>query len=573
MTTPTTAAATAPAWAPLDRQVLRRLVRVVRLFVRSDGGGRAALMGGVLVLLLLTINGLNVVNSYVGRDFMTAIEQRDARAFAAQALLYAAVFTASTIAAVVCRFTEERLGLFWREWFTRRLAALYLERRFYFQLKVGGGLPNPDQRIADDVRAFTTTTLSLALIFLNGSLTVIAFSGVLWSISRALFATAVVYAGLGSALAYRIGRPLVRLNYDQSDREADFRAELVRVREHAESIALLGNEPQLRARLFAQIDAFAANLRRIIAVNRKLGFFTTGYNYMIQLIPALVVAPLFIRGEAQFGVIPQSAMAFAQLIGAFSLIVTQFPQLTSYAAVLARLNALADAHEQAAETAASGIALDDDDRAVAFERVTLLAPTEDRPLLRELTADLSAADHVLITVPDHLVLVAIGGALAGLWQRGSGRIRRPRDIQFLPEGAHLPRTSLRALLGGGPAASDIEAMRVALRRAGLPDALERAGGPDAECDWNAVMAEDEQRLINVARVFLRRPTCVVLATPTTAFGAVRAGAVLAALREEGIGYIILEHEAVPGERFDHTIAVAADGSWMTAIAAAACATR
>src|SRR5262249_53925160 len=170
---------------------------------------------------------------------------------------------------------------------------------------------------ADDVRSFTTTTLSLALIFLNGTLTVLAFSGVLWSISRPLFATAVIYAAFGSALAYVVGRPLVRLNYDQSDREADFRAQLVRVRENPESIGLQGSEPHLRARLFDQIGALTANLKRIIAVNRNLGFFTTGYNYMIQLIPALVVAPLFIRGSAEFGVIPQSSMAFAQLIGAF----------------------------------------------------------------------------------------------------------------------------------------------------------------------------------------------------------------------------------------------------------------
>ena len=262
-------------------------------------------------------------------------------------------------------------------------------------------------------------------------------------------------------------------------------------------------------------------------------------------------------------------MAFAQLIGAFSLIVNQFPQLTSFAAVLARLNALAEAHEQAADTAASGIELADDDRAVAFERVTLLAPTEDRVLLRELTVDLPAVDHVLITVPDHLTLIALGGALAGLWQRGTGRIRRPRDIQFLPERPYLPRTTLRALLDGGPAGSDTEAMRAALRRAGVPDALERAGGPDAECDWNAVLAQDEQRLINVARLLLRRPRCVVLATPETAVGTARAADVLAALREHDIGYIVLAHGGLAGERFDHTLAVAGDGSWTTATAGAA----
>ena len=75
-------------------------------------------------------------------------------------------------------------------------------------------------------------------------------------------------------------------------------------------------------------------------MNRNLGFFTTGYNYLIQIIPALIVAPLFIRGEVEFGVITQSAMAFAQLLGAFSLIVNQFQSISSFAAVIARLGAL-----------------------------------------------------------------------------------------------------------------------------------------------------------------------------------------------------------------------------------------
>ena len=126
-------------------------------------------------------------------------------------------------------------------------------------------------------------------MFLNGTFTILAFSGVLWSISPLLFVVAVGYAGLGSAFTLGFGRPLIRLNYDQSDREASFRAELVHVRENAESIALLRREGRLGARLARRLDALLANARRIIAVNRNLSFFTTGYNYGIQLIPALII--------------------------------------------------------------------------------------------------------------------------------------------------------------------------------------------------------------------------------------------------------------------------------------------
>jgi putative ATP-binding cassette transporter len=152
----------------------------------------------------------------------------------------------------------------------------------------------------------------------NGAVTVIAFSGVLWSISPLLFGVAIAYAVCGTLVAIALGRRLVGLDDRQMDKEAAFRAGLIHVRENAESIALARREGRLRARLLGRVEDLADNFRRIITVNRNLGFFTTGYNYLVQIIPALVVAPLFIRGEVEFGVITQSGMAFAQLVGAFS---------------------------------------------------------------------------------------------------------------------------------------------------------------------------------------------------------------------------------------------------------------
>src|SRR6185436_13948234 len=215
--------------------------------------------------------------------------------------------------------------------------------RTYVYLDRSGGLSNPDQRIAEDVKTFVTMTLSLLLMLANGTLTVLAFAGVLWSISRTLFLVGIVYAAAGSFLTIFLGRPLIRLNYRQSDREADFRTDLIHVRENADAVALSHRESQLELRLSVRLGALVSNFRRIIAVNRNLGFFTTGYNWMIQIIPALIVAPLFIAGQAEFGVITQSAMAFAHLLGAFSLVVTQFQVISSYAAVLARLSTLVEA--------------------------------------------------------------------------------------------------------------------------------------------------------------------------------------------------------------------------------------
>jgi vitamin B12/bleomycin/antimicrobial peptide transport system ATP-binding/permease protein len=250
------------------------------------------------VSLLCGASGLNVLNSYVGRNFMTAIADRDKAEFMRQAIFYVGVFAASTLVAVVARFAEERLSLLWRESLTRRAIKLYLADRTYYRLDVSGELANPDQRIAEDVRAFTVTTLSFVLMALNSSFTILAFSGVLWFISPLLFILAVAYAACGSLVTIVLGRPLVKLNHDQLDKEASFRSALIHVSQNAESIMLAQREGRQNARLLDRLGELVANLRQMTAINRNVGFFITGYNWLIQIIPALVVAPSFMRGKS-----------------------------------------------------------------------------------------------------------------------------------------------------------------------------------------------------------------------------------------------------------------------------------
>jgi putative ATP-binding cassette transporter len=333
--------------AAVSRETLYRLGRVVRMFIRSKAGTRARLLLAGLLVLMLAINGMNVLNSYVGRDFFSAIEARDKAEFIRQAWLYVAVFAVSTVVAVFFRFCEERLALLWREWQTQRVVRGYLDEHIYLHLKETGSITNADQRMTEDIRALTSTSLSFLLMILNGTFTAISFSGVLWSISPVLFAVAVLYAGAGSCLTIWLGRPLMQLNYQQADREADFRSELIYVHQNAEGLAFTRDESRMKERLAARIDQLIGNFRKIIAVNRNLNFFTGGYNYMIQLIPALFVAPMFIAGGVEFGVIGQSTMAFATLVGAFSLVVTQFQSISSYASVVSRLSELVDASESA----------------------------------------------------------------------------------------------------------------------------------------------------------------------------------------------------------------------------------
>jgi putative ATP-binding cassette transporter len=338
--------------ASFSREVFRRILRSLGFFLNSPVGGKAKWLLAALFVLMFGINGMNVVNSFVGRHFMSAIESRDSGGFMRFAWLYVAVFAGSTLVGVMFRFTEERLGLLWRDFMTHRVVSLYMDRGIYLHISREGAISNPDQRITEDIRQLTTTTLSFVLMVTNGTMTVLSFSGVLWSISPKLFMAAVLYAFAGSALTIRLGRPLIRLNYRQADCEANFRSELIWTHENAGQIAAEGGAVETRDRLLARIDDLVGNFRRVISINRNLNFFTTGYNYLIQLIPVLMVAPLFIRREVEFGVIGQATMAFATLLGAFSLVVTQFQAISAYASVLLRLGEFVEAAEKGDATPA-----------------------------------------------------------------------------------------------------------------------------------------------------------------------------------------------------------------------------
>jgi putative ATP-binding cassette transporter len=496
---------------------------------------------------------------------MTAIADRNQAEFIWQAILYIGVFAASTIVVVVSRFIEENLSLLWREFITRRAIAFYLAQGTYYRLYTSGEFANPDQRIADDVRAFTVTTLSFVLMLLNSSFTVVAFSGVLWSISPLLFIVAVLYAAGGSYLTIILGRPLIRLNYDQLDKEANFRSTLIQVRENAEALKLAHGEDRFAVRLLRRFEELVVNFRQIIVINRNLGFFTTGYNWLIQIIPALIVAPSFIAGEVEFGVITQSAMAFSMLLGAFSLIITQFQSISSFTAVVARLHSLMEAVEQAQATTGSALQISEEDGRVAYERLTLLSPQDGRPLLKDLSLSIPYGTRALIAGSNEAAKVALFRATAGLWTTGTGRIICPGAdrMLWLAERPYLPPGTLREILVGTvpePTITDDRLLGM-LRGLNLESVLARVGGLDKERDWDTVLSLSEQKLLACIQILLAAPRFAFLDRPDTALSADQVNQILKLLADHSISYLTIGEVDESLDCYDAVLEIADDGGW------------
>ena len=470
------------------RKALKESFRLIHLFLGSEVRARAITWIVVLFALLVAFNGLNVVNSYVGRDFMTSIADRNRGRYAGFAFTYVGVFLVSAVIAAFSRFSEERLRLLWREWTTRRLMDRYLANDAYYRISEDAEVDNPDQRMTDDVKMFTQTALAFIVLSLGATITSVSFLGVLWSITPWLVLAALVYAAAGTGAAILLGRPLVRLNNAQLQREADLRYALIRARENAEAIAVAGASPGLGVTLRARLGAVARNQGLIIRVTRNLVMFTGAYNYMIQVIPLLIVAPLYFANRVEFGVVTQAAMAFAQVLGALSLIITQFEALSSFAAVSDRIDTLVEAVDRAQRRPKGAIRVDGRGDRIVLERVTLRDPRdESREFVRDLSLDLSAGENLLVNGSSPQGKRALFLAIAGLWTEGEGRIVRPEKVCLLARHPLLVPGRLRDQLdvdapGGAERREDAEVV-AAQEAVGLGPALERLGGLDSEHDW------------------------------------------------------------------------------------------
>ncbi len=567
----------------LNPSTRSRLLAVGLPFFRSDARRRAYLGLATLVALLLAINGLNVVNSYVGRDFMSALAERDAPRFYALAAALAGVFAASTVVEVLARYAEQWLGLEWRQWLTRRLVERYLAGRSYLRLLTRTDIDNPDQRVSEDVRTFSATALSIFVLVVNGLLTLAAFSGVLWSITPWLFLTAVAYAAAGSIGTVLIGRRLVRLNNQQLQREADFRFALGRVREHAAEVAQVAGEPTQQEALGRRLGRVVENFRALIGLSRNLGFFTTLYGYLPQIIPAAVVAPLYVRGDVEFGTVTQAAMAFAQVQGAFSIVVSQFGALSTFAAVVGRLGTLWEATEPglpappvpvappvaapAAPAAPAAAAPVIDQRAggdrLGYDHLTLWTPEGERPLVRDLSLEVPAGKRLAVTGPCGAGKTALLLATAGLWLDGRGRVVRPGPdaVRFLPQRPCLPPGRLRDVLACD--APD-DRIRAVLHDLGLDPILQRSGGPDAERDWSRELAPPEQWALAAAGLLLAGPRFAFLAAPDDAVPAPVAERVYRALARSSITYVTVGCDGALLAYHDLCLALLGNGEWRLA---------
>ncbi|HXC30043.1 MAG TPA: ABC transporter ATP-binding protein/permease [Stellaceae bacterium] len=527
---------------------LREAWKLAWPYWRSDEKWSARLLLVSIVALNLGQVYLNVRFNLWNRDFYDALQEYDWPRFWWQFAVFCMLATVWVAVGVYKLYLEQILHIRWRRWLTERSLKGWLSHQAYYRIQIDQSTTdNPDQRIADDLDQFANLSITLSLGLLSSVVTLASFILILWNLSPTLTIplwggssfvipgylvyAAFIYAAVGTWLTQVIGRPLVGLMFNQQRFEADFRFSLVRLREHAESVAFYSGEGREYNVFDHRFGRVVGNWWDIIRRRKRLSWFTTSYAQVAVIFPFLCAAPSYFAKKIQLGGLMQVISAFGSVQDALSFIVNSYTSIAEYQAVVNRLagfqgriTAIVDAQAQE-----QPIAINRGGDGVEVGALDLDLP-DGLPLQRDVALLGSSETPVLITGPTGSGKSTLLRAIAGLWPFGRGRIRLAEGTTlFLPQRPYLPLGTLAdALSYPGNVRLDRETMADALRKVGLARLVDHL---DEDGNWAQRLSGGEQQRLGFARVLLMRPEIVFLDEATSALDEAGETALYRMLRE------------------------------------------
>ena len=495
------------------------------------------LLVAIVLLNLASVYMLVLLNDW-NRVFYDALQNKDQTVFWQQLGRFTYLAFALIIIAVYKFYLTQLLEVRWRAWMTADYLKRWLDGQAFYRLELArfSGKPettsdNPDQRIQEDINLFTSSSVSLSMGLLNSVVTLASFIGILWGLSGNFSFTlggssynipgfmvwmALLYCLAGSLITHFIGRPQIKLNFEQQRYEANFRHHMVRVREYSESIALDKGEPVERAQLDERFSSVLSNYLLLIKKQKNLIWFTSFFGQAAIIFPFLVAAPRFFSGAIQLGQLIQISSAFGRVQDALSWFVDNYSSLAAWRATTDRLTSFDDsmqavAQVNRAQAATTTIAIDDQ---LTTNHLTVGLPN-GQALLSGESLTVQPGDSVLVTGPSGSGKSSLFRSLAGIWPYASGQVALPSGAMFIPQRPYFPDGPLRNALAYPLAASQYsdEALKLALTDALLPQLAERLDDVDA---WGQKLSGGEQQRLAIARVLLKKPKWILADEATSA---------------------------------------------------------
>ena len=437
-----------------------------------------------------------------------------------QSGFYSAVFWFLGIAATLIfldvfkRFFEDRLVQKLRKQVNITFLTHYLKPNVSYLIGLFRQVDNPDQRIEEDTRNFCAQTISFSLILVGALTTLVVQGKILFEQNRVLPFVAFGYAFLGSLLTYFVGRKLITLNWLQLMKEANYRFKLISLRENAEAINFYKKNAKEITKTRQYLREAVRNLLNIIAVNRNLGLVTGTYNHLIWLLPHLILAKSVLSGQKTYGEVITAAIAFEHFLGALSLIVANFQNLSSYAAVI---NRLGDLYEKMLNLADRPLKISHADF-VKFQNVTIRVPSSGQILVRNLSFELTEGG-LLIRGDSGVGKSSIFRVLATLWDSFDGQVTAPpfEKSFYVPQRPYVFQGSfLDQILYSCSQVPSLQEVDKVIDFVGLRYAVDKHGGLGSTQDWPKVLSIGDMQKLAWARLFLAKPYFAFLDEATTA---------------------------------------------------------
>ena len=558
----------------------RNVWRMMRSYWKSEEKWWARGMLGVIIFLSLGQVYMLVLLNQWYNDFYNALQNYEFSLFwplIGQFMLVAFVYI---IMAVYAVYLRQMLQIKWRTWMTRQYLRSWMAKQVYYKLQVlKSDMDNPDQRISEDIDAFINLTLTLFLGFLKQLTTLLAFVAVLWNLSGILeipFGETVVsvpgymvfmcliYSIVGTWLAHKVGYKLIGLNYDQQRFEADFRFNMVRVRENSESIAFYrGEQPEtdgFEDRFKMVINNFWGLMKR----TKLLNFYINGYSQLAVIFPVLMAAPKYFAGEMQLGGFMQTLSAFGRVQDALSYFVDAYDSIAKYVAVIRRLSGFTQHMEEVDALESKFRRMNNEADALTLTDIEIDLPEGDK-LIEQLNLTVNPGEYLLVSGKSGAGKSTLLRALAELWPYGSGQIAMPDDwrVMFLPQRPYLPLGTLRQAIYYPQSVPENDETDIAalLDEFGLSTLRDKLDEVD---DWSRILSLGEQQRIAFIRILLFKPQLAFLDESTSAMDEELEARSYDKLKEElpDMAVVSVGHRSSILQRHNVVLRLIDNGAWV-----------
>jgi len=503
--------------------------RIASPYFRSEDRWPGRILLAAVIGLELSAVALQVMLNTWNNAFYNALQDRNWSVFVYQLGYFCVLATFWVLVGVYQLYLNQWLQIRWRRWLTNNYLEHWLAGANHYRMQLlGDAADNPDQRIADDIKYFIDLTLKIGLPLLNACVTMVSFTAILWALSAEaplhlfgmsfsipgyLLWAALIYAVLGTTFTHLIGRPLIALNFQQQRYEADFRFNLVRVRENSEQIALLDGEPAEHSRLSMLFGNVIANWLAIMSRQKKLTFFTSSYGQASVVFPFIMGSPAYFANLVQLGGLMQISNAFDRMREALSVFITVYRDLAEWRAVVERLNGFDQSVIAARAVAVTPPVIDiarGDTATVSLKDLAVRLPN-GVPLVNVTGISIGLGDRVLVSGPSGSGKSTLFRALAGIWPFGAGTVTIPKNarVMMLPQRPYFPIAPLAAAVAYPAEPGHFDSARVVelIAAVGLPGLASRI---EEEAHWNRMLSLGEQQRLGIARAILHAPDFLFL---------------------------------------------------------------